>query len=173
MGVVSVMGVACAAGAAVALAALLVVFAATSDVPDVPRGRGTGCGVQAALDAHNRLRERHSRRPLAWDDALARSAQAKSDTCVFEHTGAALGGVRLGENLSIGTDFETYKCAEAVTAMYADEPKPQGSAGPLPDGAFNHATQILWPAATKVGCGVTRCRDWNLIACHYDVIQGR
>jgi hypothetical protein len=140
--------------------------------PAGPTAMGPRCDPKAALAMHNSWRAKYGRAPLVWDDALARSAKRKTDSCVFNHKGLnSLNGVDLGENLAWGNP--TYECAAAIDDWTKEESRPD----PPP---FNHATQTLWRSARKVGCALTPCKaavdaprgQGDLIACHYDVIQG-
>lgn len=144
--------------------------------PSLPEPGGSAdgaCDAKAALAKHNEYRTRHGRSPLKWDDKLAKSAQKKADGCKFKHEGAMLDGKLVGENLAWATP-RNFTCANAIQGMYVTEDKPKGSDRNLADGGINHVTQILWPSATKVGCGVARCPDLgNNIACHYDEIQSK
>lgn len=135
---------------------------------------GSGvCDPQASLAKHNEYRRKHGREPLVWDERLARSAQKKADGCKFKHEGAMLDGKLVGENLAWATP-RNFTCAHAIQGMYVTEAKPRGSDRNLSDGGINHVTQILWPDARKVGCGLARCPTLgNNMACHYDVIQSR
>lgn len=127
------------------------------------------CDPRATLAKHNEYRAKHGREPLRWDDAFARSAQKKADGCKFKHEGATLNGKLVGENLA-WAEPRNFTCANAIQGMYVTEEKPRGSDANLADGGINHVTQILWPSATKVGCGAARCPGLgNNIACHYDV----
>lgn len=123
---------------------------------------------QATLDLHNTYRKKHGRAPLQWSDRLARSAQKKTDRCIFEHEGARLAGRPVGENLGMGYP----SCKAGILDMYESEPKPKGNDTLLPGGGYNHATQILGPATRQVGCGFTQCRNIGPhMACHYDRTQ--
>jgi pathogenesis-related protein 1 len=141
--------------------------------PQVPFTGSGVCDPQAALAKHNEYRRKHGREPLVWDERLARSAQKKADGCKFKHEGAMLDGKLVGENLAWATP-RNFTCAHAIQGMYVTEAKPRGSDRNLPDGGINHVTQILWPSARKVGCGLARCpKLGNNMACHYDAIQSR
>lgn len=141
---------------------------ASQSPPAAEADAGT-CDPKVTLAKHNEYRAKHGRAPLTWDDAFARSAQKKADGCKFKHEGAMLGGKVVGENLAWATP-RNFTCANAIEGMYVTEEKPRGNDKNLADGGINHVTQILWPSATKVGCGAARCPDLgNNIACHYDV----
>ena len=140
-------------------------------------GAGTratsGCDPEETLNMHNDIRAKHpGRKPLVWDDRIAASAQRKAETCVFEHLGNGLDGKPLGENLA-WAKIPSYTCAHAIRGMYATEEKPKGTEALLSGGRGNHAVQILYPTAKKVGCGIADCPQYGrFIACHYDVMQG-
>lgn len=177
--------------------AMVVLLAANSDSPAPPsssrrntgnsrvraaKGAGGGKGTpdvseatcgQKTLDVHNDIRRKHpGRKPLVWDDRLAAAAQRKAETCVFEHLGDSLDGKPLGENLAWGT-MPGYRCDQAIRGMYETEPHPKGTDALLPGGGYNHATQILYPKATKVGCGRAKCPQYGtFIACMYDIPNG-
>ena len=133
----------------------------------------SGCDPQETLDMHNSIRAKHpGRKPLVWDARIAASAQRKAETCVFEHLGDSLDGKPLGENLA-WAQLPSYTCAQAIRGMYQTEEKPKGTEALLSGGRGNHAVQILYPTAKKVGCGVADCpKLGRFIACHYDQMQG-
>jgi uncharacterized protein YkwD len=58
--------------------------------------------MQAVLDLHNKYRARHGVPALTWSDSIASKAQAYSQDCVMQHSGAR----GLGENLAmVGRSF--------------------------------------------------------------------
>lgn len=93
--------------------------------------------------------------PLAWNDTLARIAQAWSDACVFEHSTADL-----GENLARGPDIAAGGCGAAVDLWMTE---PLGTPGSTE--FLNHASQVVWPDSTDVGCGfAAQCA---MVTCNY------
>ena len=88
---------------------------------------------------------------MYWDESLAKSAQAHSDQCVFEHSGVG------GENLYAHTG--TYGSMTAGIDRWANEYSSYDynlnqSIDAQPVG---HYTQIVWHSSLRVGCAKTQC----------------
>ena len=113
-----------------------------------------------ALAAHNALRAKHGVPALKWSSSLAKSAQAVSDSCAFEHSSTSN-----GENLAQGTTG-SYSVASFVNDWYSEISAYDFTSG-TGDGT-GHFTQVVWKATKQVGCGLTHCGDGNdLLACQY------
>jgi uncharacterized protein YkwD len=105
---------------------------------------------QKVLDRHNILRAPHCAAPLAWDEAVAASAQAWADQCKQEHPR----GTGLGENLAGASGEDGIETR--VDSWYS-EVEAYDFAKPGFSLATSHFTQVVWRGSTKLGCGVTQC----------------
>ncbi len=117
-----------------------------------------------AVDVHNKWRNllnqgKLSGQPIPnpfladvhWDDELAKSAQAHSDQCIWEHSGTG------GENLYAHTG--SWGSMEKGIDQWAEEYKSYDySSNQSIDGnVVGHYTQLVWENTTKIGCGKTQC----------------
>ena len=126
---------------------------------------------QIWLDTHNVARARYGRTPLIWDDGLERDArtwaQHLARTQRFEH--ADVQGQ--GENLWMGT-----RAAFPLASMvqdWVDEDRYLKS-GKFPNVSttgnwtdVGHATQLLWPSTTHVGCAKASSAANDYMVCRY------
>lgn len=125
--------------------------------------------ANAAVDAHNKYRERHGAPPVRWDDGLAAGAQAWADNCYFEHARTGY-----GENLGQGPSLEgTLEQMYNENTLYNyDNPRYSTDTG--------HFTQIVWNRTDSIGCAVKQCssitsqdnpkggRPGNVWVCRYN-----
>ena len=134
-----------------------------------PRSTGATVpdGMQAILDAHNRMRAKHCAAPLVWSTKLAAYAQRWASSlrdrgCKFEHST----GNKFGENLA-GATSGVLDGAE-VTKMWYDEVKLYD----FKNGGFSmetgHFTQLVWQDTTQLGCATSTCNGMDLWVCQYD-----
>ncbi|KAI9349219.1 CAP domain-containing protein, partial [Obelidium mucronatum] len=107
--------------------------------------------IDSVLEAHNTFRDQYNIGPLSWDSEIASHAiawavhQASFVGCVdWSHPHGDL--VSLGQNLAAGTSW-AYTPADLVGSWTSESV-------PTTPGTYNHATQVLWGATTKVGCAV-------------------
>jgi cysteine-rich secretory family protein/PAN domain-containing protein len=164
---------------------------------------GGGGGVPAdwneMLKAHNDFRKQHCSPALQWDATLAKAAQTYAETGSLGAHGAS------NENLANALSFrttngvttdvlpaktdssafqDTWACEEKYYKYddpkicggfksSCDEPKAECNGNPV----TGHYTQVVWKAATKVGCGrATRkiqdkngkTHDGTAWVCRYD-----
>ncbi|KAI8904688.1 pathogenesis-related protein [Gorgonomyces haynaldii] len=116
-------------------------------------------GDQGCLSAHNAIRGFLGLSGLSWDGNLAAAAYKNSQYLAsigkLRHTSA-------GENLASGVG----SCAGAVGLWQQERPnyygQPIGSDGRLE--FYGHYTQVIWPDARRVGCGIYR----GYVTCRYD-----
>lgn len=124
------------------------------------------------LATHNAARGRYGRSPLQWDDALERDARTWADylarTQTFEHSKARKGQ---GENLWMGTRG-AYPPASMVGSWVEEEAYLKS--GTFPDVSTSgnwadvgHATQLLWPSTTHVGCAKASSAGNDYFVCRY------
>ncbi|KAF8373083.1 hypothetical protein PRIPAC_79512 [Pristionchus pacificus] len=152
-------------------------------IPDTER--------QSFLDAHNTLRSTISagkyvangknmpaaKTPIAnmtWDCEIEKSAQKVSDTCIFAHS---KNRTNLGEN--IWTMWASYKLSvngmakKACNSWEVEFQKFGWADIKLTPSVFSsgigHATQMAWARSTKLGCGISLCKENQkvLVACQY------
>ena len=149
-----------------------VVEPATSDAP---APRGAELLRSAMLEGHNRARAEIGVPPLAWDDALTRSARAYAQemarTGRFAHARQPQGPDREGENLWTGTR-SAYRYDEMVGHWVAEgrdfvnNPTPAFSrTGRWRD--VSHYTQIIWRGTSRVGCATASNARDDFLVCRY------
>jgi hypothetical protein len=139
--------------------------------PAAPSGQSATVRL---LSAHNRERAAARAAPLAWDPALAAGATAYARqlaaTGAFQHSDRrARRGI--GENLWMGTRGAF--SPEQMVGNWASEKRwfvpaifPRVSrTGRWSDVA--HYTQIIWPATSRVGCGLASGRGRDVLVCRY------
>lgn len=121
------------------------------------------------LTAHNRVRATVGVTPLKYQERLAESAQAWTDSlveqgCAFRHTPEPV----FGENLWWSSYFP--RPNEVVDAWAAEVEHYNYRANRCDAGEMcGHYTQVVWANTTAMGCGASVCEDDSVIwACHYD-----
>ena len=115
--------------------------------------------ASSALALHNKYRESHGVPPLKWSAAVAKSAQAHADRCVFAHSI----GSPFGENLAWGHDT----IDRAITDWY-NEVGLYNFAAPGFSMATGHFTAMVWRATAELGCALGNCPGQRLWVCQYD-----
>ncbi|EMG45559.1 hypothetical protein G210_4257, partial [Candida maltosa Xu316] len=117
--------------------------------------------ASSILDAHNQYRSQHQVGPLSWDVDTYNYAKNNADNydCsgILTHTHGPY-----GENLAAG-----FKNGPDTVAAWMNEPVVYTSNGFV----YNHLTQVIWKASTKVGCAYKDCSStgWGLyVVCEYD-----
>ncbi|SPO00229.1 uncharacterized protein DNG_03076 [Cephalotrichum gorgonifer] len=125
----------------------------------------------ACLDAHNVHRSNHTAPAVTWDEDLASYAQQLSDSCKYGHD-QTIGGGGYGQNIAKGswTNFDLTEGeagARAITRQwYNNEFELYPGYGTNPNMAtfeeWGHLSQIVWAGTTKIGCGVSLCKDGKL-----------
>lgn len=126
------------------------------------------------LAAHNRERASFGSPPMVWDPAVAASATAHAAQL------ARLGRLRhsprtvrpgQGENLWIGT-----RGAFGVDTMARDWASERRffRSGRFPATSRSgnwadagHYTQMVWPTTQRLGCGLARSAQWDVLVCRY------
>ncbi len=151
--------------------------AAAPQVVTEPARRGPAPARGAALLREQVLAEHDAARravglpPLAWDEALARSAHdyaaelARTD--VFRHADQHA----QGENLFTGTRG-AYSYAEMVRAWVAERKDFVNAVTPdfSRSGRWSdvaHYTQIVWRGTTRVGCAMAASATADYLVCRY------
>lgn len=128
----------------------------------------------AMLDVHNRERRAFGSPPLAWDPAI--SAQA----AIYARELAQLGRLQhsskafrpgQGENLWMGTRG-AYPFAVMAQAWAGEKSVYRPGRFPAVSTTLNwanvgHFTQMVWPATTRVGCGIAGGARWDVLVCRY------
>jgi uncharacterized protein YkwD len=111
--------------------------------------------MAAVVEKHNRYRrETNGGAPLTWDPAIAQTAQAHANRCVFSHSKP--GGQ--GQNLYMGQSNE-----RGVDLWYNEKPLYNGRFSM----AAGHYSQLVWKATQKIGCGTSRCNGRVYLVCNY------
>lgn len=159
----------------------------------VTRNRLTQKEKDLFLKLHNDYRKLHDLPPLAWDDRLARIAQAYTDKLVADGVGIKhpdntsddrlyLGNGADGQNLS------EFVCTHKTPGAAANAAKTCGTISSAiglwtdechdydpdkPDANdVGHLTQMLWRKTDKVGCAQGRDTRGNkttsIYTCHYN-----
>lgn len=138
----------------------------TDPAPTTSATTAPGAPSNPILAEHNRLRERHCAPPLAWSDALAKSAQAwadhlKSSGCDLEHSTGPH-----GENLAAGSVGAMD--GPAVVRYWYDESARYSFTKGRFTSDTGHFTQLVWAGTREVGCGTAQCKGMDLWVCQYD-----
>lgn len=140
--------------------------------PSSSSGSGTGSGsigsvddpafAKDILDAHNKYRGLHGSGPLSWDDSAYQYAQNNADhydcSGVLTHTHG-----QFGENLAAG-----YSSGSSAVKAWYDEGETYNYGA---SNSYDHFTQVVWKASTKVGCAWKDCtaQNWgHYVICEYD-----
>lgn len=129
---------------------------------------------QRLLIAHNRERQDLGLEPLAWNPALAESAQRWADylasTGRFEHAPENHRNPE-GENIWAGT--KGYFGPEAMIDAWTREKK-FFRPGVFPDNSttgrvedVGHYTQLVWRATSQVGCAEATGTREDILVCRY------
>ena len=130
--------------------------------------------------AHNRWRWRVGVAPLEWNAALAQTATAYAERCIWEHdpTRSPDAGFQyVGENLyATSAAVNGPNVLEGVQA-WADERYDFDfgfTTGQTTGGQVGHYTQMVWHETTDVGCGWASCNSirgltfgGTMVVCRY------
>lgn len=122
-------------------------------------------GLEGALAGHRQARLDVGVEPLAWDPALAASAQAWVDQCVDVE--APIGVIDINPNRSQGfptTVGENIYAtgtpttgAQAAAAWASEAANYDYASNTCIGGACSHYTQMVWSTTLAVGCGIGDC----------------
>ncbi|MFN3387834.1 MAG: CAP domain-containing protein [Allosphingosinicella sp.] len=128
------------------------------------------------LAAHNRERSAYGLEQLAWDPALAASAEAWAQELAaiddIEHAPDDPDAAEPeGENLWLGTRG-AYTPEEMVGLWIAE--KRHFRQGPIPHNSatgdfadVGHYTQLMWRESRTVGCAVRPGTEYDILVCRY------
>ncbi|KAF8426619.1 CAP domain-containing protein [Tirmania nivea] len=116
------------------------------------------------LDTHNKLRAKTGAGPLTLDRKMSNYAQTHVNSCVFEHSSPRV----YGENLGAG-----YPSIASTIQAWFDEWQDYPFDKPDFYSGTGHFTQVVWKAATKIGCAQKVCNGANgtpgtYYSCNYD-----
>ncbi|KAI5793418.1 CAP domain-containing protein, partial [Pyronema domesticum] len=103
--------------------------------------------------AHNTYRKQHGTKPLKWDPALERSAQAWASSCKQQHD-LTLVPKRIGDCLAWGQPSPT----SAVDWWVAERARYNYATGDFAMGT-GHFTAVVWRDTQRVGCGAAKCNN--------------
>lgn len=145
--------------------------------------------AETALDEHNLLRSQiavgsHGQPPagdmmeLQWDVELARVAQARADSCVFQHECSDCRRVqrfKVGQNLFRARDnrVEAAEWRHIIRSWFSEVtlfPGLGNIARYRYTPGTGHYTQMVWSSVTRVGCGYITYRNTEtepLVARYY------
>jgi len=134
-------------------------------------------GLEGTLAAHNDIRSALGIEPLAWDAALAATAQAWADQCV--DLAAPIGLIDDNPDRSDGypwyvgeNKYGSSGSASGVNAvaLWAAEVQNYDYDTNTCSAICSHYTQIVWAATEFVGCGISSCPGLsfgNSVICNY------
>jgi uncharacterized protein YkwD len=134
-------------------------------------------GLEGTLAAHNDIRGGLGIEPLAWDAALAATAQAWADQCV--DLAAPFGFIDTNPDRSDGYPWyvgeNAYGSAGSASgvnavALWAGEVQNYEYDTNTCSAICGHYTQIVWAATEFVGCGISSCPGLtfgNSVVCNY------
>lgn len=140
------------------------------------------------LDLHNKFREKNNRKPLVWNDYLARSAEAYAEKllrekCAIYHpktkddderylqSGAH--GQNLSQFVNTGRPIKGLKVGsiEKAVQLWRDECHEYDPEHPT-KGNVGHFTAMLWKPTRHVGCAYremdTERKQASIYVCHYE-----
>eukprot|EP00667_Euglena_gracilis_P015099 EG_transcript_15692 len=116
---------------------------------------------EAYVRCHNAKRRLHGVPDVRWSAAAAESAAAWARQGRFQHSDVT----EYGENLYRS---DSPPLPEDVVNSWYSEIELYDFADPVPDDRTGHFTQVVWRAATQVGCAVVRlCSGRCMVVCHY------
>jgi hypothetical protein len=146
--------------------------------PDAASFDGEPPGLEGTVDAHNAERASHGLTALAWDPALAATAQAWAEQCV--DTMAPIGLIDHNPNRSaghseyVGENIYGSGGAQATgvaaVAAWISEEEDYDYASNTCNGVCGHWTQVVWATTERVGCGIHTCpglQYCSSIVCNY------
>lgn len=130
---------------------------------------------EAVLETHNAERSRHGKAPLAWDESLARDAQAHAERLAqlgqLQHaSGGRLRQLDQGENLFLTSAGQRQQALQNSVQSWLREQYVNGRSiyvpgmtyaqyrSRYPNRVVGHWTQAIWGRSTKLGMGVARIR---------------
>ncbi|NWX73102.1 GRPL2 protein, partial [Alca torda] len=125
--------------------------------------------VEDCMRVHNDLRSKvqppaSNMQYMTWDAALARTARAWANKCIFEHNiylnkkhQCHPNFTSVGENIWVGS-CQAFYVADAIKAWY-DEVRFYTFAVQKCTKTCGHYTQIVWDHSYKIGCAVTLCKE--------------
>ncbi|XP_069629468.1 GLIPR1-like protein 2 [Haliaeetus albicilla] len=131
--------------------------------------------IEACVHVHNELRAcigfmwqvqpaASGMRYMTWDAALARTARAWANKCIFEHNvylsqkhQCHPNFTSIGENIWVGS-HQAFHVADAIKSWY-NEVRFYIFAVQKCSKVCGHYIQVVWDNSYKIGCAVTLCRE--------------
>jgi hypothetical protein len=148
--------------------------------PNSTLASGEPADMSGMTAAHNKWRERVGVARVSWNTALAASAKAYAEQCVWQHSSDRspdAGFNSVGENLAYTSQQLSAYGVENVVDMWADERFDWDFGMTIGDGTFSeygHYTQVVWHSTTEIGCGAAYCANiagiqgsGTVIVCRY------
>lgn len=111
--------------------------------------------------------------PLRWSPAIAQTAQAYANQCIWQHSGTP----GLGENLYAAAPWSAAQtqAANSWAGEFADYNYASNTCATGEQ--CGHYTQMVWRATSQLGCGIRNCStgtpfdpqfpNWTLVVCNY------
>ncbi|DAZ94397.1 TPA: hypothetical protein N0F65_003261 [Lagenidium giganteum] len=155
----------------------------TTAVVVVPKSGDFTSGADQAvwLDRHNWFRSEGllfnaaNMEKLFWDPALACKARTIVEQCSPRAADGIVGiNLFMDQNQALGLDPSLIEGAMRKWAM--DElldaipsiKKTQPEGAEVGIGVYNHYSQVVWAATTRMGCAYAICPQGRFVACQYD-----
>ncbi|NXU58643.1 GRPL2 protein, partial [Turnix velox] len=125
--------------------------------------------VEDCVRVHNDLRSKvqppaSNMNYMSWDAALARTARAWANKCIFRHNiyltkkhHCHPNFTSIGENIWVG-NCQLFHVTDAIKSWH-DEVRFYTFAVHKCTASCGHYTQVVWDASYKVGCAVTLCKE--------------
>ncbi|XP_010137378.1 PREDICTED: glioma pathogenesis-related protein 1-like, partial [Buceros rhinoceros silvestris] len=125
--------------------------------------------IEDCVRVHNELRAKvqpaaSNMRYMTWDAALAKTARAWANKCVFEHNiylskkhQSHPKFTSVGENIWAGS-HQAFSAAGAIKSWYS-EVRFYTFAVQKCTKVCSHYTQVVWDHSYKIGCAVTFCKN--------------
>lgn len=125
------------------------------------------------IQHHNVHRANHSAPNLVWNQTLASYAQAKANTCKFDHSQAPGLNITTGQNIAMGTWLGPSNVSVAITNLFYNNEfnnyakisknfsinNPSTNDASNPFEGWGHMTQLVWTNTKSVACGTSACTN--------------
>ncbi|XP_075603119.1 GLIPR1-like protein 2 [Balearica regulorum gibbericeps] len=125
--------------------------------------------IEDCVHVHNELRTTvrpaaSNMRYMTWDSALARTARAWANKCIFKHNvhlskkhQCHPNFTSIGENIWAGS-HQAFSVADAIKSWY-NEVRFYTIATQKCTKVCSHYIQVVWDYSYKIGCAVTLCKE--------------
>ncbi|NWR63487.1 GLIP1 protein, partial [Bucorvus abyssinicus] len=125
--------------------------------------------IEDCVRVHNDLRAKvqpaaSNMRYMTWDAALARTARAWANKCIFKHNiylskkhQSHPNFTSIGENIWVGS-HQAFSVADVIESWYS-EVRFYTFAVQKCTQVCSHYIQVVWDNSYKIGCAVTLCKE--------------